>query len=78
MLGRLNGLKVDECMVDVTAGETRSKEFAKINPLKQIPCLKVPKLYSSDESSTNFAPTWTFAHRTAILYSAKVQPSCAI
>ena len=57
ILDRLNGLAVKECFVNVTAGEARSKEFVRINPLAKIPCLKVPKLYSSIEGSRSSAPS---------------------
>ena len=44
MLGRINGLQVKECLVNVTAGEARRKHFRMINPLAKIPCLKVLEL----------------------------------
>ncbi|KAL3162187.1 Glutathione S-transferase theta-1 [Trebouxia sp. C0010 RCD-2024] len=48
---RINCLKVEECHINVTAGQTRSQDFRKINPLGKIPCLKVGDFVLSESAA---------------------------
>ena len=41
MPGRLNNLKVEEKLVNIAKGGTRSPEYREINPLGKLPCLQV-------------------------------------
>lgn len=41
MPGRLNDIKVEEKLVNIAKGGTRSPEYREVNPLAKLPCLQV-------------------------------------
>ena len=41
MLNRMNDIKIEEKLVHIAKGGTRSPEYRKINPLGKLPCLQV-------------------------------------
>lgn len=41
MPGRLNNIKVEEKLVHIAKGGTRSPEYREVNPLGKLPCLQV-------------------------------------
>ena len=53
MPGRLNNLKVEEKLVHIAKGGTRSPEYREVNPLGKLPCLQV--LHTSSYLSMEMA-----------------------
>ena len=41
---RVNGIKVEESFVSVTAGAARAKDFLAVSPLGKVPCLKARRI----------------------------------